>query len=108
MKISIDTLVNILPQDVNMFLDMSNFSPKQLERYVGGQINKFGRLHRDVCEAQNTGKISDKESFEIHQFCKQNMDKIEIIIKNFKLFNNMKTAKPSYAEYNRRVKSLLK
>ena len=107
MKISIDTLVNILPQDVDMFLDIHNFSPKQLERYISGQFSKFSRLRANVYNLHNAHKISDTEFKEIIDFCDEMIGKCQKIAKNFDLFKNLGVPKPSFSEYNRRVKSLL-
>lgn len=104
-KISIDHLVNC--ENSPEFYRETGINHQQLERYISGQFSKFFRLRANVFSLHDTHKISDVEFKEIVDFCDKNLQKCEAIAQNFDLFKNVKTANPSYSEYNRRVKSLL-
>ena len=106
-KISIDQIILFPKDEVEEFYRLTNISPKELERYISGQFNKFSRLRANVYNLHDAHKISDTESKEIVDFCDETLGKLQKIAQNFDLFKNVKTAKPSYSEYNRRVKSLL-
>ena len=105
MKISIDHLVNC--ENSPEFYRETGINHQQLKRYISGQFSKFSRLQAKVYRAQDMGKIGKEEFEEIVSFCNEMLQKCEAIAQNFDLFKNLGVPKPSFSEYNRRVKSLL-
>jgi 5'(3')-deoxyribonucleotidase len=107
-KISLDTLANVHADNTRSFCEMNRITPKEIEKYVGGQCSKISRLRANLYKAQEMGKIEKEEIIEIERFCNENLQKCEEIARNFDLFRNVGVPKNTYANFNHRVNSLLK
>lgn len=107
MKISIDTLASIHPDNTRSFCEMNRVTKEQIEKYVGGQCSKFSRLRASLYKAHDLGKIEKEEFDEINHFSDENLQKCEAIARNFGLFKNVGIPKRSYASYVDRVNNLL-
>lgn len=108
MKISLNNLVAVKSDDVASFLAITNITPKEIEKYVGGQCSKISRLRANLYKAQEMGKIEKEEFEEIVSFCNENMAIIQKIVQNFDLFKNVGIPRNTYANFNSRVNNLLK
>lgn len=107
MRISLLTLASVDKADTVDFMNKTNLSYQQIEKYVGGQCSKISRLRANLYKAQEMGKIEKEEFEEIVSFCNENMAIIQKIARNFDLFRNLGIPKNTYANFNNRVNNLL-
>ena len=107
MKISLNTLASVQKEDVVAFINMTGLDYQQIEKYVGGQINKLSLLREKAYRVQKFGKIEKKEFDEICAFSNENLQKCEEIVRNFDLFKNVRVVKNTYASMNRKLNYLL-
>lgn len=108
MKISLLTLASIDKADTVDFMNKTNLSYQQIEKYVGGQCSKFSLLRAKAYKAQEMGKIEKEEMIEILAFCNENTGKCQEIARNFDLFKNVGIPRNTYASYANRVNNLLR
>lgn len=108
MKISLNALASVNKENTVSFMNMTGISYQQIEKYVGGQFNKFNLLRAKAHRAQEMLKMEKGEFEEIVAFCNENLGKCEVIARNFDLFKNVGIPKNSYASYADRVNSLLR
>lgn len=108
MRISLLTLASVDKADTVDFMNKTNLSYQQIEKYVSGQCSKISRLRANLYKAQEMGKIEKEEFAEIVSFCEDNMAIIQKIARNFDLFKNVGVPRNTYASYADRVNSLLK
>lgn len=108
MKISLNALASVEKTDVVSFMNMTGLSYQQIEKYIGGQFNKFNLLRAKAYRAQDLSKIEKEEFDEIVMFCEENMAIIQKIARKFDLFRNVGVPKNTYANFAHRLNFLLK
>lgn len=107
MKISLNALASVEKTETVNFMNMTDISYQQIEKFISGQFNKFNLLRAKVYRAQDMGKLEKKEFEEIVSFCNENIRKCEEIADKFELFKVSYSPKRTYANFNHLLNNLL-
>jgi hypothetical protein len=89
MKLSLEQLAAVAPEDVPQFLRLTGIDFRHLENYVGHLLNEYRGTYNRLADKMGQKAILDnKENIEIITFLLDNIDYLKQISANFNLFKN--------------------